>query len=76
LRWYRRSFGRAVAERRKAAGATQESFGNATRLHRTYVGKLERGEVNVGLDNPVGIAKTLGTTVSELMAAAERIGEL
>ena len=41
------------------------------RVHRTYMGSVERGERNISLDNTERIAKALGLKVSELFVIAE-----
>jgi transcriptional regulator with XRE-family HTH domain len=37
-------------------------------LHRNYVGGIERGERNLGIDNLMAIARTLDVDPSELVA--------
>ncbi len=68
----RQRLGRAVRRLRKAAGYSQESFADACHLHRTYMGSVERGELNISLDNIERIAKTLGLTAGELLLEAEK----
>lgn len=64
--------GRAVRRLRTAKGYSQESFADACRLHRTYMGSVERGEVNISLRNIERISKTLGLTSGELLLEAEK----
>lgn len=45
---------------RLAKGWTQEELANQSGLHPTYVGGIERGERNVGLDNILKLARALG----------------
>ena len=59
-------FGENVRTRRKAAGWTQEEFGEKADLHRTYVADVEMGFRNISLLNVVKIAGALGISVSEL----------
>ena len=59
-------FGTRVRELRQAKGLSQESFAALCGLDRTYVGGVERGERNLGLQNIEVLAKALGTTVSDL----------
>jgi transcriptional regulator with XRE-family HTH domain len=60
-------FGQRVRELRKAAGYSQEAFGDKCGLDRTYMGGIERGERNVALKNVAVIAESLGLSLSELM---------
>lgn len=43
--------GRTIRRLRTEAEYSQESFADAVGVHRTYMGAVERGEVNVSLDN-------------------------
>jgi len=65
-------FGRTLRARRAKAGYSQESFADAIRVHRTYMGTLERGEGNPTLDMIVRIARGLDVSLSELFAAVEK----
>lgn len=38
------SFGNAVKKRRKALALSQEQLAEKAKLHRTYIGMIERGE--------------------------------
>ena len=67
----RAKLGRAVRRLRTTAGFSQESFADACRLHRTYIGSVERGETNISLDNLERIARTLRMPVSRLFSEAE-----
>jgi transcriptional regulator with XRE-family HTH domain len=68
----RNKLGVAVRHFRTEAGYSQESFADSCDLHRTYIGSVERGEVNISLDNIERIARTLKVPVSKLFAEAER----
>lgn len=58
-------FGRRVREHREAMAdrdgrrVSQERLAELSGLHRTYIGHVERGEVNVALYNIVRIAAAL-----------------
>ncbi|HLJ84741.1 MAG TPA: helix-turn-helix transcriptional regulator [Candidatus Eremiobacteraceae bacterium] len=65
------AFGLAVRERRLELGVSQEGLGELARLHRTYVGSIERGERNVSLRNIFAIASALRIQPSDLMSEAE-----
>ena len=41
-------------------------------LHLTYIGSVERGEVNISLDNLERIARTLKMPMSKLFTEAEQ----
>lgn len=60
-------FGQRVRELRKEQGYSQEGFGAACGLDRTYIGGIERGERNVALRNIEVIAQTLGITLADLL---------
>jgi transcriptional regulator with XRE-family HTH domain len=65
------SFGQAVRAVRESCGMSQEQLAASARLHRTYIGGVERGERNIGLQNIFRIARALGCPASRLIAAAE-----
>jgi len=54
-----RKFGDRIRERRLELGLSQEDLAETSGLHRTYVGHLERGEVNASLLNILKIAAGL-----------------
>ena len=64
--------GRAVRRLRKAAGYSQEGFADLVGVHRTYMGAVERGEVNISLRNMEKIAGSLEITASKLLLEAEK----
>ena len=68
----RRRLGRAVRRLRKQAGYSQESFADRCKVHRTYMGAVERGETNISLDNLERIARALGLLAGQLLSEAER----
>jgi transcriptional regulator with XRE-family HTH domain len=57
---------------RKSAGYSLESFADACRLHRTYMGSVERGEVNISLDNIERIARAFHMSAGALLLEAEK----
>lgn len=65
------AFGRAVRRLRKEQDVSQEAFAYKAKVDRGYMGRIERGEVNISLDNIQKIAKGLGITVGDLMAAVD-----
>lgn len=70
----RARLGRAVRRLRTARGHSQEAFADAIRAHRTYVGSVERGEVNLSLDNLERIASGLGLAPWQLLREADADG--
>ena len=64
--------GHTIRRLRKDAGYSQESFADRCRVHRTYMGAVERGETNISLDNIERIARGLRLTPAQLLAEAER----
>lgn len=65
-------FGRAVRELRLAKRWTQEDLGDASGLHRTYVGSVERGERNPTLLAVDRLLAVLGISWAEFGALVER----
>lgn len=59
-------FGKNVRRLRKAQGLSQEAFAYACGLDRTYVGGIERGERNIGIENIGKVARGLGVPPSSL----------
>lgn len=53
---------------RKAQGLSQEALADNARLHRTFVGAVERGERNISLDNIGKLASALGVPASRLLS--------
>lgn len=68
------ALGRAVRRLRTAAGFSQEAFADVVGVHRTYLGLIERGAVNVTLTTLEKLALALGLTPARLLdaVAAER----
>lgn len=62
-----RRFGDSVKKLRKKKGWSQEELGKRARLHRTYIGSIERNERNVSLINIERIARALNVKASELI---------
>jgi transcriptional regulator with XRE-family HTH domain len=61
-------FGRRVRTARSGAGiGSQERLAELSGLHRTYIGHVERGEVNIALMNIVRISEALGVDPGDLM---------
>lgn len=65
-------FGLAVRRERERLGWTQEQLAEATGLHWTYVGQIERGRRNLTLLKILQVAKGLGVKPGELLDGLER----
>ena len=63
-----RRLGRNLRTLRKAKGLSQEAFADLCKIHRTYMGGLERGERNVTLKTVERIAAALGVDPAQLLA--------
>lgn len=62
----RAQFGQRVRELRADANLTQEKLAFRSDLDRSYVGQIERGEVNVSIDNIGKLARGLRVAVKAL----------
>jgi transcriptional regulator with XRE-family HTH domain len=65
-------FGTVLRRRREAAGLSQEALAARAKLHRNYVGLLERGQRMPTILVVQQLATALGTTMSKLLAEVER----
>lgn len=63
------ALGRTVRRLREEGGYSQEAFASTVGVHRTYLGLIERGGVNVTLTTLEKLAIALGVTPSELLLA-------
>lgn len=61
------AFGQKVREERQNRGWSQEELAKKAKVHRTYVGMIERAEKNITLENIEKIARALKLSVSELL---------
>lgn len=61
-------FGRRVRARRNQLGLSQEALADASGLHWTFVGQVERGRRNLTLHNIVKLAAGLGIDAGKLVS--------
>jgi transcriptional regulator with XRE-family HTH domain len=66
------ALGRAVRELRARRGLSQEELGFCSRLHRNYVGAIERGEINPTFRILISLSRGLSVPLSELLMVFER----
>jgi transcriptional regulator with XRE-family HTH domain len=65
-------FGRTVVQIRKTESKySQESLARAIKVHRTYMGLIERGKANATLDVIEKIAKALKVAPARLLSDAD-----
>ena len=62
----RKRFGERVRELRHEKGLSQEELAFRAKIHRTYLGGIERGERNPALKNIASIAGALGVSLCKL----------
>lgn len=60
-------FGKRVKKMRVAKGWSQEELAKRAKLHRTYIGSVERNERNISLINIERIAKAFGVAPWQLI---------
>lgn len=60
-------FGKRVREERLRLNISQEKLGEKAKVHRTYVGMIERAEKNITLTNMEKFAKALGLRLTDLI---------
>ena len=63
-------FGRKVRDIRKAKGIAQEKLALLSGIDRSYVGRIERGEVNITLEKVYIIAGVLCCEITDLLPSS------
>ncbi len=69
-----KKFGRVLRELREARSLSQEQLGEAAGVHRTYIGKVERGEKDISIRTATKLAAALGIKLSLVIDALEKRG--
>jgi transcriptional regulator with XRE-family HTH domain len=59
--------GRNIRKNREAKKLSQEALAFEAEVHRAYIGQIERGEKNIGVQNLEKIAKALGIKTEQLL---------
>ena len=66
------ALGRRIRQLREKKGWSQEDFAARSGLHRTFVGKIERGLKNTTILTLMMISRALGISVAELLRGLEK----
>ncbi len=66
-----RRLGKTIRDARMAAGLSQEQFAERAGVFRTYIGKVERAEINISFENIVRISRALKIKSADLFARAK-----
>jgi transcriptional regulator with XRE-family HTH domain len=62
-----KALGERIRAQRKACGISQDALALACSIDRSYVGRIERGEVNITIEKLYRIAGVLACNPSSLM---------
>lgn len=63
--------GACIRTLRKLQGLSQEELAHQCKVHRTYIGMVERGEKNITINTLDIVAKALGKKAYEIIRDAE-----
>lgn len=64
-------FGQRVRQEREKQGLSQEELANKAKVHRTYIGMIERAEKNITLINIEKISNALKIKIGNLLKQDE-----
>ncbi|HEV3041536.1 MAG TPA: helix-turn-helix transcriptional regulator [Candidatus Angelobacter sp.] len=67
MRYIQMSVGQKIRELRIQAGLSQEAFAERAQIHRSHMGEIERGEVDICISQLTKVAEALGVKVSKLV---------
>lgn len=62
-----KEFGQLLRQKRKELGISQDKLALMSDIDRSYVGRVERGEVNITLEKVYQFAKALNCDVRQLI---------
>lgn len=62
-----KELGKKIRQARKAEGLSQDAFALVCQVDRSYMGRIERGEVNITVEKLYQIAESLGCGPAELL---------
>ena len=62
-----KALGKKIREARRAMGVSQDVFALMCKLDRSYMGRIERGEVNITIEKLYQIAECLECEPSRLL---------
>lgn len=65
--------GKKIRDQRKQKGFSQEALATEAQLGRSYMGRVERGEQNLSIQNLIQIALTLKIEVGELIPPIKQL---
>ena len=63
----RKMLGKRIRKLRDQRGWSQEEFADICSVNRSYMGRIERGELNLTIDSLQKVSKGLGMSVSALL---------
>ncbi len=69
----RNTLARILKKNRKDLKLSQEKLAELAGLHRNYIGAVERGEVNIAVDNIEKLAKALDIEICEFFKKDDSI---